>query len=352
MRRRSGFTLIELLVVIAIIAILIGLLLPAVQKVREAAQRTKCQNNCKQIALAIHNYESANNTLPPAAVNPGSTGPYLPDLAQFQKAGTTGQNQADFARHGFLSILLPFIEQGNVLKQGGTEYNFRLDWNDGMNNTPLSSNAAAASIRIPLYECPSSPSEHVVKPNPVSPNFFPAVADYMAVTRGNNNAAVWQGLGMGFPGFENVNAVLAVNKKTRITGIPDGLSNTLLFGESGARHEGWAAGSKYTDTTVNPGFGMRGAWAQESNNIVCAGTQGPVTPGSAPAGKVSTAAHLSGAITVNGWNQGELYGFHAGTVIVALGDGSVRTLRQNLSMATLQKLAARGDGYPVNPDDN
>jgi len=339
---RRAFTLIELLVVIAIIAVLIGLLLPAVQKVREAAARSKCQNNLKQIALAIHNYESSNAVLPPAVVNPGTTGPYLPDLAPYQKAGTTGANQADFAKHGFLSVMLPYLEQGNVLLQG-TGYNYRLDW-DAPSNQP------AAASRIPIFECPSTSSDHVVTPNPANPAFFPAVADYMAVTRSNTNAAVWTALGLTFPGFDGCSSVLQANKRRRMLDVPDGLSNTLLVGESGARHEGWSAGGKYADIESTPSWGVRGAWAQESNNIVCAGTQGPLTPGVTPAGKVSTAAHVPNAVTVNGWNQGELYGFHNNICNVALGDGSVRSLKSSITLRALTLLAAGGDGNPNEPD--
>ena len=339
-RPRSGFTLIELLVVIAIIAILIGLLLPAVQKVREAAARLKCQNNMKQLGLAVHNYESAFGGLPPGIVQTSST-EYIADLMDYgtQTSATTWS----YANQSFFSVMLPYIEQDNVLKAATGGYNLKLNWDNAANQP-------ATATRIPTFECPSVPGEHRVNPNPVTPIFIPATSDYWPVTRGNSNDTVWTGLGLAFPGAEGVNGVLSANRRTKLLEVTDGLTNTLMLGESGARHEGWAAGKKYSDSSVS-GWGLRGAWGQGSNNIVCAGTRGPVTPGVAPAGKVSNAGHLPGAQTINAWNQGELYAFHSGVCNVTLGDGSVRTLRSSVSMSVLQRLAARADGIPVNADE-
>jgi prepilin-type N-terminal cleavage/methylation domain-containing protein/prepilin-type processing-associated H-X9-DG protein len=342
-KARSAFTLIELLVVIAIIAILIGLLLPAVQKVREAAARAKCQNNLKQIALAIHNYEGTFNALPPAIVNTSTTN-RIPGLDEFLYQPPPGSGGI-YARHGFLSIMLPYIEQANVLTKAAGGYNFHKDWNDPVNQP-------AASIRIPTYECPSTTADHIINPNPSSTTFFPATSDYWPITRSNNNAAVWQALGLNSPGTSTsdpgFNSVLAANARTLINTVPDGLSNTLMLGESSARQEGWSAGKQYA-TSATLGF-TGGAWASESNNIVCAGTKGPITPGVKPAGKVSTAADVPTAVGINGWNQGELYSFHPGVCNVALGDGSVRVLRANIDFATLQKLACGRDGNPVTID--
>ena len=133
MPRRSGFTLIELLVVIAIIAVLIGLLLPAVQKVREAASRLKCKNNLKQIGLALHNYLDVAGVFPPGWIAVDDTG------APSAHEGTSGV--------GWAAMILPYMEQKNIYSQ----FNASL---------PLTDPANAAFLRnqIPAYKCPSDQS--------------------------------------------------------------------------------------------------------------------------------------------------------------------------------------------------
>lgn len=335
---RSGFTLIELLVVIAIIAILIALLVPAVQKVREAAARAQCQNNLKQIGLALHNYEGVRKRLPPSSVqlqNGPLSATTVPPPEEFLKVGTTGANGQDWAKHCFLTIILDYVEQGNVLKAGGIPYDFRKDWYDPANRP-------AASTRIPLFECPSCPTKHEVNPmlepaiynSPVT-SWIPKTTDYMAVNRANNRAAIWTAMGTTYPGNIAVSGILRSNRYSRFAECVDGLSNTIMVAEAAGRPERWVFGIKQ----ANPTF-MNGPWGHSGNDVA--------VDGSNPAGStLSNAKDVPNACRINCSNQGEIYSFHSGGANVCLGDGSVRFIAESIPLFTLQKLCARGDSLVV-----
>ena len=331
---RLAFTLIELLVVIAIIAVLIGLLLPAVQKVRASAARMKCQNNLKQLGLALHSYEGTRGALPPSSVQSPAVAD-MPVLRDFQKVGTAGTAPTDFAKHCFLAIILPYIEQGNVLQKSGIVYDFRQDW-FATNNQP------AAGTRIPTFECPAVPYDHLVNPivEPASygSGWVPATSDYMAVNRANNRAVVWTAMGMPYPGDPAVKGVLGSNAFTPLLAVTDGLSNTLMLAEAGARPQAWRFGARQTDVTY-----LNGVWAQSSNDIAVDGS-------AAAGGTLSLAADVPTSCQLNCNNQGEIYSFHTDGANVVLGDGSVRFLRKSISLVNLQLMCSRADGYPVNLD--
>jgi prepilin-type N-terminal cleavage/methylation domain-containing protein/prepilin-type processing-associated H-X9-DG protein len=207
----SGFTLIELLVVIAIIAILIGLLLPAVQKVREAAARMKCQNNLKQFGLAAHNYESANGTLPPSQHTivlpaPGSGVP------------TTYSSGAPLQ-----ALLLPYFEQANKYNQFDMNYNVNSD--APLNsNIPAKSgaNAAARSGDVPVFLCPSDPASESYF-GAGRQNYFGSLGAY----------ANYRGSGSSLDGIFSLPypASGQTMKGVTIVGVTDGTSNTAMFAE-------------------------------------------------------------------------------------------------------------------------
>ena len=286
-----GFTLIELLVVIAIIAILIGLLLPAVQKIREAANRMKCASQMRQVALALHNYESANEAFPPAHV-------WSPK------------------RHGWVQAVLPFMEQDAVARLYRTD----VHWNNPANDP-------ATRARVPLLLCPSAPSGRQDDGR--------AVTDYAAL---NHVAAGNPAITPAAPSDISGNGVLGANRPRHIGEVTDGTSNTVLLTEDAGRPQLWQNG-RFVAATGGGGS----AWAGAGSEVTLHGA----TPDGE---RVAPNAPGPWPCAINCTNNSEVYAFQPGGANVALADGSVRFLRADLDIRVLAALITRAGGEVVPGD--
>lgn len=201
-KKRSAFTLVELLVVIAIIGILIGMLLPAVQQVREAARRITCANNLRQMALATLNFESGFQKLPASWKPPVGV--------------TFGADSGNVNGWSAQAQILPYLEQGNLESQ----IDFNLDYGT---TPPISIGGdlvAMASARIPIYQCPSEPN---------SVTRFKDGEPYHHPLNYASNAGDW--FVFDPAGNRSTQGALAVNRRLSIGAIKDGTSNTMLYGE-------------------------------------------------------------------------------------------------------------------------
>ncbi|MFO0937338.1 MAG: DUF1559 domain-containing protein [Gemmataceae bacterium] len=364
-RRSVGFTLIELLVVIAIIAILIGLLLPAVQKVREAAARIKCTNNLKQLALAAMNYESAMGSLPFNGVTKNnSQPPYIPYSPG--STPTPGNASGTQGRCSGMVPLLPYVEQNNIYPI----YTFGADWCDPQN-------ANALIIKFNLFRCPSSiagdtvsiasaswigPGNSAFAP-PVSPGATKNILGGAVYPTGGSGPVIgWPGdyapctqikttkdssgaeiaftntvvaAGVPWAGFGSKGA-LRQNGPTKITEITDGTSNTVVYSEAAARDKLCLGRNCSTLPTSTVSTAI---WADSDNRITLTGTN--------PDGSANKAG--TSFMNVNNIN-GDFYSFHTGGVNCAFMDGSVRFLKDSMPITTMAALITKGGGEVVQLD--
>jgi prepilin-type N-terminal cleavage/methylation domain-containing protein len=323
--RKNGFTLIELLVVIAIIAILIGLLLPAVQKVREAANRVKCQNNMKQLALAFHNYENANGSFPPAC-----------------SISTTTTSSSYSAQ----ALILPFIEQGNLQ----TLINF---------NQPWSTQTAAALVKVPVFTCPSEINNTICTTG--TPPSWPI------------NYAINCGTWFIFNPMTGAagDGAFAVDLNAKFRDMLDGTSNTLMMSEVKAYQADLIDGENPNTPNVAP----------PTSPSALASLGGTFTP------NFGHTEWLNGIIIQTGFtttfppntfcpyvSNGQTYdidftssrlgltttnltyvsftsrSYHTQLVNVALMDGSVRTVSNAISSTTWRSLGTRAGGEVIGSD--
>ncbi|MGL4550489.1 MAG: DUF1559 domain-containing protein [Gemmataceae bacterium] len=335
---RRAFTLIELLVVIAIIAILIGLLLPAVQKVREAAARMQCQNNLKQIGIALHAYHDANGQLPPGG---------LSDVPPIGTAAPTNEGWGS----AWTVFILPYIEQGNLL-QG-----FRFAGNSGWgaaNNYTVASNA-----KMKVYLCPSSPVGETA-PSPfagtnVSSNHYVGIAGAVngaipgyAESRTYTGSAVTNCCG---GGIGSRSGTLFPGSKVKMTTMTDGTSNTLVVSEQNDylftnqnERRTWGAGLLHGfmigsfHNADNRGHGDQRHFQMTTVrwqiNVKRNWNRGPDGNGNCAA--TGVCQNMGNNIPINSAHTGGANGL--------MGDGSVRFLTDSLALPNLAAMATRDDG--------
>lgn len=336
-RRRRGFTLIELLVVIAIIAVLIALLLPAVQQAREAARRTQCKNNLKQLGLAMHNYESTYSRFP--------TGGKGIDINKI--------NMFAFPSSFFTSVL-PYTDQAPLYQQFNFSYHY--------SNSANSSNAAASKTKITAFLCPSNA---YTTPDP----FGYGESDYMPVPFVDIDPSTGLRNGQnGTAGGANGTTLGATKEgvlglfPSAIAAVTDGTSMTIAVFEQSGRPGGivgkypqgmWIGGAPGWDASQMPGGGTKSAPNRWADGDSGAGVSGPPNAVAGSVQIINNNKTPTGGPAACPWTtnncgpNNEPFSLHVGGAHALMADGTVRFLSENLDVHVVRRLCGRNDGETI-----
>lgn len=321
-KNRSAFTLIELLVVIAIISVLAALILPAVQQAREAARRSQCQNNLKQLGIAIHNHVDVYK--------------FFPSSRRPIAAGTV--------RVAAFTFLLPYVDKANLYDK----YDQTVNWSHA-NNLPVT------STRIASFECPSSISPDRLDYDPGPPAVYDIVAssDYaiaLGVDKrlGESTVLNWPVLPATYvPSSPNNNyeGIMAKNSKNAISAVLDGLSQTIAVVESAGRPKLYRRGVLVSPDDKTTARVNAGGWCRPASDVLFAGSDvtGTTIPGAAlnrtngdnviPLGYPATTYGTEGT--------GQPYSFHTGGINTLFGDGSVHFIAENVDIKIFASLITK-----------
>jgi prepilin-type N-terminal cleavage/methylation domain-containing protein/prepilin-type processing-associated H-X9-DG protein len=360
---RSGFTLIELLVVIAIIAILIGLLLPAVQKIREAANRMSCSNNLKQIGLAIHNYESTYGQLPAAYTLLPANDPDANAMFAGRRVGLS-----------LLSNLLPYVEQDNLYRRLDPTKSEFDTVNVPPNGPHSGSNTAYAQV-VKTYLCPSDPTKSTLdyyntcwgpygngggaacfpgggagsNLNP-PPGQIWARSDYFPIAGIHDALTNLLGLRAQYPGSTQMMGTINDPQYPNggpftMASVTDGLSNTIFMSECGGKPVGYNRKHQIymsevdglpVDGSIEPVSSAGGAWGDMFCYSALAG------------GRCDDSGQRLGPCMINTTSNNEIYSWHTGGANALFGDGSIRFVRETTAPTVVIALVTRAGGETTN----
>jgi prepilin-type N-terminal cleavage/methylation domain-containing protein/prepilin-type processing-associated H-X9-DG protein len=313
----KGFTLIELLVVIAIIAVLIALLVPAVQKVREAAARTQCINNLKQIGLALHNFADGHaNSFPPTDTtsSPASPSPY-----------TTQSNS-------WCAYVLPYLDQEPLFNL----YTFTVSYDNAANHAVIANSLA-------VFICPAAPNAEsrgipLLTPTGVTLTTPMGIQDYGPIHLVEADFFLINNIVTP----ADTSGAMQPTYPTPIIRIADGTSNTILVAEDAGQPLNFVLGKQVATSTPTPDWG----WADPGFRWSLNGAD-PTTGAIAKAS--ATSGHASCTINCN--NNAEFYSFHTGGMNCVFADGSVHFIQADITPTAIAVLCTKNGGESVSSPD-